>query len=220
MLRSFFGLLIAFALLAATATQARAELLSALLDGGVLQVGDKTFSNFGYQSTGDFPGAPDVNVVPFTDEFGNFGLKFQGAFLNFAAGGSSTAALSYTVTVNDANKVIDGARMTGNPSVLFGVGSVAVNESFTEDAATLAIFANNPGPDQFVDQTTFAAGYATLHVHKDIGATSSPNGGIPTLSFFTQTFHQRVVPEPATVVLMGVGLAGVVGVGLRRRRNG
>src|ERR1700704_1402547 len=53
-------------------------------------VGDKVFSGFSYLSTGDMPAAGGVNVAALVDNQGNFGIEFQGAFVDLPSsqGGS------------------------------------------------------------------------------------------------------------------------------------
>ena len=50
--------------------------------GATIVVGDKTFGGFTYTITGDMPAASLVNVIPITDNAGNFGIRFQGAFID------------------------------------------------------------------------------------------------------------------------------------------
>src|SRR5215211_4200289 len=53
-----------------------AVLLSTLTPpGGTISAGDKTFTNFTYNFTNDMPPATAVNVIPITDDFGNFGIR-------------------------------------------------------------------------------------------------------------------------------------------------
>ena len=67
-----------------------AVLLSELVDDGSITAGDKEFSDFTYASTNDMPDASGVNVIPIKDDAGNFGIRFQGAFIDSSAtqGGS------------------------------------------------------------------------------------------------------------------------------------
>ena len=65
-----------------------------IVPGGTIVVGDKTFTNFGYTFTGDMPGPVGVNVVPITDDAGNFGIRFQAALIDLPSSVGGSDALS------------------------------------------------------------------------------------------------------------------------------
>src|SRR5262245_42499861 len=102
-------------------------LQSLLEDGATIQSGDKLFSDFTYVASGDMPSAAGVNVIT-TTVSGNFGLRFQGAFRDVAGGGSSTATITYTVTVLDPHFNISDLNLQGNPAVSV-TGTMDVTES-------------------------------------------------------------------------------------------
>ena len=77
-----------------------------------------------YLHTGDMPASSLVNVVCNTVA-GNFGLRFQGAFIDAPGGGGSDALITYTVTVTDPRYVITDAHLEGNP-VVIGAGIMSV----------------------------------------------------------------------------------------------
>jgi hypothetical protein len=198
------------------ATSARAALLSTLIDSnGSIQVGDKLFSGFSYSNTGSMPAPSLVNITPYTDGLGNYGIQIQGSFNNSVVGGSSTALLDYLVTVLDPNRQIVGVNLSGNPAVIAGSGVSSVTASFAPDsAATVAISSVVPGTQNLSASVSFApAGFQSLHVHDNITGTSVT--GIETLSFVRQTFTQ--VPEPATATLMTLALGAIYFVGRKRR---
>jgi hypothetical protein len=188
-------------------------------------VGDKTFGGFTYTITGDMPPAPLVNVVPITDDAGNFGIRFQGAFIDTTgAVGGSDALITYTVTA-DASHLISDAHLEGNPSRLGALGSMSVTETFLPLGAngqfTMKIYDDqNVTPAKLVDNTIFTTPVRTLNVQKDILGLAKVNQSSPigtvTLSFVDQTFSQIVVPEPTTIALLFAGTFGFV---LTRRRS-
>jgi hypothetical protein len=195
--------------------------------GATILVGDKTFSSFNYTFTGDMPPAALVNVIPITDNAGNFGIRFQGAFIDTTgAAGGSDALITYNVTA-DATHLISDAHLEGNPARLGTLGSMSVTETFLPLGAngqfTMKIYDDqNVTPPKLVDSTVFTTPVKTLNVQKDILGLAkvdqqSPNGPqTVTLSFVDQSFSQIVVPEPATVGLLFAGAFGFV---LMRRRQ-
>jgi hypothetical protein len=204
--------------------------LGTLIGDGSITVGDKLFDLFAYSSTGDMPDAFGVNVIPIVDGDGNFGLRFQGGFVDLYGDGPSDALITYRVAATDPLSLISDVHLSGNPAV-FGYkchksyhcresGLIAVTETFlTGDPFTeLLIFDVDPGPSRFVDWALLTTPVPTLHVQKDILAYSKSKGTAATLSFIDQTFSQVTVPEPSTISLLIVGLAGLWR--LRRRSCG
>jgi len=206
-----------FVALALCVTSANAALLSTLIDtDGSIQVGDKLFSDFTYSNTGSMPAPTLVNVSPYTDPQGNFGIEIQGSFVNINVGGSSNAVLNYTVTVLDPNKTIVGSTLSANPAVINGAGTSSATASFLpEDPLTLTVFSTVPGSTLLATSGVFTTDHQTLHVQTSI--TGSSVTGVETMSFVRQTFVQ--VPEPATVTLMTLGLGAICFLGRRHRRG-
>jgi hypothetical protein len=198
-----------------------------IVPAATIVVGDKTFGGFTYTITGDMPPAPLVNVIPITDDAGNFGIRFQGAFIDTTgAAGGSDALITYTVTA-DASHLISDAHLEGNPSRLGALGSMSVTETFLPLGAngqfTMKIYDDqNVTPAKLVDNTVFTTPVRTLNVQKDIlglakVSPTSPNAPqTVTLSFVDQTFSQIVIPEPTTVAML---FAGTFGLALMRRRS-
>jgi hypothetical protein len=195
--------------------------------GATIVVGDKTFGGFTYTITGDMPAASLVNVIPITDDAGNFGIRFQGAFIDTTgAVGGSDALITYNVTA-DASHLISDAHLEGNPTRLGTLGSMSVTETFLPLGAngqfTMKIYDDqNVTPPKLIDNTVFTTPVKTLNVQKDILGLAKVNPNSPTapqtvtLSFVDQTFSQIVIPEPTTVTLL---FAGTFGFALMRRRN-
>lgn len=201
-------------------------LLSTLVvPGATLVVGDKTFGGFTYSITGDMPAAPLVNVIPIQDDFGNFGVRFQGAFIDTTGvAGGSDALITYNVTAG-AGFLISDAHLQGNPTRLGPFGSISVTETFLPLGAqgqfTMKIYDDqNVNPPKLVDSTIFTTPTKTLNVQKDILALAKVNPNDPngpstvTLSFVDQTFSQ--IPEPTSALLV---LGGITAFALVRRRN-
>jgi hypothetical protein len=189
--------------------------LSVLIENpeATIVVGDKEFSDFSYSFTGDMPDASRIEVIAITDSEGNFGLRFQGAFIDLTTTGGSDALIGYTVSVLDQGQSITGANLAGNPTLLSCVGSISVVDTFDFDPELrLQIFADRPGAGtQSTDFVEFEPAQS-IRVLKDILAFATK--GSVTLSYVDQTYRQVSVAEPATLLLIGVA-----GVALARRRR-
>jgi hypothetical protein len=195
--------------------------------GATIVVGDKTFGGFTYFTTGDMPPATLVNVIPITDNAGNFGIRFQGAFIDTTgAVGGSDALITYNVTA-DSSHLISDAHLEGNPTRLGTLGSISVAETFLPLGAngqfTMKIYDDqNVNPPKLVDNTVFTTPVRTLNVQKDILGLAKVDQQAPTapqtvtLSFVDQTFSQIVIPEPTTLALL---FAGTFGLAVMRRSS-
>ena len=211
------------ALLLSSVNSAKALTLADLMQANAfIDSGDKRFTGFSYSATGDMPPANSINVLPFTDANGNYGIEYHAGFTDIFGGGASTAALSYMVCTTNPNWFITGAYMQGNPAVSGGNGSMQITKSFDEDTATLNIHATRNGSrrdTKLTDINGFANCYRWLHVHDNITANSVT--GLPTLSFLDQTFSQtyKATPEPGSVALLGTGVLSGLGLLIRRRKK-
>ena len=197
-------------------------LLSTLLvPGQSMTVGDKIFTEFGYSFTGEMPGPTLVNVIPIQDDFGNFGIRFQGGFMDLASSpGASDALITYMVEAGPGFLISD-AHLAGNPNVMGTVGAISVTETFLplgqQGEYTLEIFDDeNIDEAQLMDAVDFLPPVKKLSVQKDILGIAVTGGQSVTLSMVDQSFSQVVIPEPITLVSL---IAGAIAIGLLRPRR-
>lgn len=203
--------------LAVSISQAEVVPLSDLVNGGTIQSGDKIFSNFSYLSSGDMPGAEDVQVETIS-EAGDFGLRFFAGFIDNAGGSSSDALITFDVSVEPgAGQAINGALLSGNPAVFNGDGLASITETFIPEVTDqkLVIFDFGGGDDKLLDSVMFDTPFTTLSVQKDIILHTTSDNGAVTMSFVDQLFPQ--VPEPTSMTMAVFGLISLIG--LRRRRS-
>jgi len=206
----------------------RADFLQDLITtGGTLTVGNLVFSQFGYTpNSGDTPLASAISVGQIppagTDAGGNFGLRFGLAGFDTPGGPATDFLITYTVTAPSAllrdihlnsNLSIAGTPAPGDSPFGHIVETIRtsgdqqvaqINNSVTATSSSLSAGAtfNPAGP------------YTTLFVSKDVLLSSTP-GAITTVSFIDQSFSQ--VPEPGSLLLLGLGGLGLMGYTWRRR---
>jgi hypothetical protein len=195
--------------------------------GGVT-VGDKVFTGFGYSFTGDMPLSTQVNVLGLKDVDGNWGLRFQGAFLDLPGGGNSDAHISFMAEVGFL-AAQRGLKITDAHLNLLGVGAgedsfFGVDESFIGRSETLNAHystlgsATTAAPDtQLTDFTLIVPPTTKLNVVKDILAIAAANSTQPARGTVVDQSFSQNVPEPTTVGLLG--LSGLAMVAARRRRG-
>ena len=207
--------------LAGTASALDITLDSLLVPGATLQVGDKLFSNFGWNSAT----IPDAGVNILTIQpgnplyAGNYGIDIQGGFTQFGPG-SLDADLTYEVQVVGSPLLISDVHQVVNGG---GIGDfvAAVSEVVSSpNGSTLASLFNGASL-----QGSFAVGYATIvpplqavFIDEDINITVDALGVVASISDIQQTFSQTPAGVPdggATAALLSLGLLAVEG--LRRK---
>lgn len=221
-----------------TPNRGESVLLSDLISGQIpgIQVGDKLFDRFNYTATGDMPPADRVSVLAITDADDNYGISFQGAFLDLVDVGrqlASDAGIRFEVSVEESfaergyriSDVHLFASGVGNFSLAGPGAFISVDENFTGSrpitTAGLTAFASNSGVGgiQLEDSVVFDALYTRLRVQKDIVAFSTPEGQLPArFTIIDQTFSQEIIPEPASWALFGMAMVSLV-VAARRREG-
>jgi len=206
--------------------------LDTLVAGGTLTVTDPnsgqvfTFSNFTYTPPTGPPAPALVTISGYEDSDGHVGIQIGGGFTAFTPVTPNPVDVRLGYSVTTTGPGITDLHLSGNPTIspVGATGAVTVTESVSAPGLPLTppiqIYAiNNLGTPvvQSTDQMVFGAAYSRLDVTKDILLVEGT--GVPSISFINQTFSTTAVPEPGSMILMGLGCLGIAGYGLKRRQS-
>jgi hypothetical protein len=207
--------------------------LASIIQSGGLVIGDKRFDLFSIVTTKSknavASGADEITLTAVYID-GDYGFKVNGLWL---AGASQWAdsTLSFHASILDSY-IAQGYAFKDNTLWLSGYGvstnasggMVSIAENIYPSAAKKNALANEyvyytSEQDNITEDSAVFTPATQLWVVKDIAVFGGGGtAGSAHLSEFYQTFSQTV-PEPGTLVLLGVGGLGLVGFAMRRRRR-
>ncbi len=195
------------------------QTLQNLIDtSGTIMVDGLVFSDFAYDPAGtNAPPASEVTVEGVLLDFnGNYGLRFFGGW---AASGSEIVDALLTFKVSCPDGFLTGDQLWMSRAGYRDSGNASITETLyvqppVEIGDTLFAGTSAAGTSRYYDNSSFGQ-QPYLIVLKDISVKGGGDGQAQ-ISEFYQTFTVPQIPEPCTMLVLAVGIAGTL---LPRRRR-
>jgi hypothetical protein len=203
----------------ALSTQAAPVTLADLVAGGSITQGDKLFDNFTCTGCDELV-LQIITLEGITSATGENGLRFTSP--EEAGAETIVTIFRYQVTVLDANFLIHDFTHTLTFDISDGGGSLSVLEALGPLSSPIATsnLTVTPGAPSATSHSNLPFDVATLLVQSTATDIGPHSGNITADQTFSQVPVSHPVPEPATWLLLGSGLAGLITFQRFRKREG
>jgi Type VI secretion system effector, Hcp/PEP-CTERM motif len=211
--------------LAAASSEAATLTLQDLLNGQTVVVGHVEFGNFrNYSSVaigGALPVDPALILVTMVADGFRLGLSFESAAFGVNPGQSKHWSFEFDGIVAGDGPPVEGVSAWIQEALFDGPGGSVTNELLVQPSGQPAqrLFVRRTYDDRTREYMKLVLSDALVSTFKTTGSAEVPLTESFSLNFtkFEMEYgKQRVVPEPATLLLMGSGVV-VIARGLRKR---
>jgi hypothetical protein len=209
------------------ANRAEAISLADLINNnGTITIDDKIFSDFSLivnGGTGAFgpADASGISVTATQIDATHEMLTFSGGFFaGLGVGGPASSVdylIGYTVSTTNGLPLINDIELSFNGVVTSPIATANVTEqAFVNGQLVGTVFVNTP-TNLGTNQVPLGPGgpFTSVTIQKDILLVAAPDGQV-SISAINQTISQVPVPEPTSLLFLGLGLAGL---GIWKRKS-